>query len=98
MFIARYFFTFLLLLGSVAVHSARLPDDVEPGDSVNEITLPLTKESAAELIRIETKGKVLSVDKKTYKSGHIFKIKVLHDDGTVKIYHLDATTGRPPAY
>ncbi|MDF1588013.1 MAG: hypothetical protein P1P93_02500 [Gammaproteobacteria bacterium] len=97
MSIVRYIFTFILLLSSIAVHSARLPDDVEPGDSVNEIKLPLTKESAAELIRVETKGKVLSVDTQKHKSGSVFKIKVLHDDGTVKIYRLDATSGRPPA-
>lgn len=96
MYIVRYFFTLILFLSSVAVHSAYLPDDVEPGDSVNEIKLPLTKESAAELIRVETQGKVLSVDKKPYKSGSIFNIKVLHDDGTVKIYRLDPITGRPP--
>jgi hypothetical protein len=97
MTIFRYLLTFIILACSATVYSARLPDDVEPGDSVNEIKLPLTKQSAAELIRVEKKGKVLSVDRVPYKSDFIFKIKVLHDNGTVKIYRLDPATGHPPA-
>jgi len=96
MYSVRYFLTFIFLLVSTTVFSAHLPDDVEPGDGINEIMLPLTKESAAELIRVETQGKVLSVDKKPYKDGSIFRIKVLHDDGTIKIYRLDPLTGHRP--
>lgn len=92
----RYLFTILTLTLGVAVYAAHVPDGVEPGDSVNEIQLPLTKESAAELIRIETKGKILSVNKKQQEGNIIFRVKVLHDNGKIKIYRLDAETGHPP--
>ena len=96
MSIVRYFLLLMLLSISTQNFAARLADDVEPGDGVNEISLPLTKESAAELIRVETHGKVLSVDKKPYKGRSIFRVKVLHDDGTVKRYRLDPKTGHRP--
>jgi uncharacterized membrane protein YkoI len=84
---------FIVLLPFSSIHAAKLADDVEPGDGVNEIQLPLTKESAAELIRVETRGKVLSVEKKPYKNSVVFNVKVLHDDGIVKVYRLDPNTG-----
>jgi uncharacterized membrane protein YkoI len=62
----------------------------------DNIQLPLTKQSAAEIIQLEYKGKILSVDKGEANKKIIFLIKVLHDDGKVKIYKLDASTGLPP--
>ncbi len=82
-----------LLLVAQSALATHLPDDVEPGDSVNEIQLPLTQESAAELIRIETHGKVLSVAESHEKKLKIFKIKVLHKNGLIKHYRLNANTG-----
>jgi len=73
-----------------------LADDIEPGDSVNEISLPLTAESAAELVRYTSKGKILSVKEQQYKGRKIFKIKVLHNNGKIKNYRLDALTAHPP--
>lgn len=92
----RYFLALSFLFLSYQVYSAKLPDDIEPGDSINEIELPLTKQSAAELIRIESHGKVLSVDKKPHKGKFIFRVKVLLDNGTVKFYKLDPDTGHVP--
>ncbi len=92
----RYLLTLTFLIFSFQVYSAKLPDDIEPGDSINEIELPLTKRSAAELIRVESNGKVLSVDKKPYKGKFIFRVKVLLDNGTVKFYKLDPDTGHVP--
>jgi uncharacterized membrane protein YkoI len=86
----------LLFAISLPVNSAQLPDDIEPGDAVNEIQLPLTKQSAAELIRVEYQGKVLSVNESEYKGIHVFRIKVLHDNGKVKSYRLDPQTGYAP--
>jgi len=80
----------------LSVSAAHLADDIEPGDGINEIQLPLTKASAAELIRIESKGKVLSVDKKKVKGKMLFRVKVLHNDGKIKIYQLDPSTGHAP--
>jgi len=96
MHIPRHLIILLLFSLSLPVNSAQLPDDIEPGDNVNEIQLPLTKQSAAELIRVEYQGKVLSVSEGQYKDKDIFKIKVLHDNGKVKSYRLDPQTGYAP--
>ncbi|NOQ82305.1 MAG: hypothetical protein GQ548_07260 [Methylophaga sp.] len=80
----------------LSVSAAHLADDIEPGDGVNEIQLPLTRASAAELIRTESHGKVLSVDKKKVRGKIIFRVKVLHNNGKIKMYHLDPLTGHPP--
>jgi len=96
MFPLRYLLTIILFILPLSVFAAHLADDIEAGDSVNEIQLPLTKASAAELIRIESKGKILSVDKKQLKGKKIFRIKVLHNNGKIKIYRLDPITGHRP--
>ncbi|MFW5450429.1 MAG: PepSY domain-containing protein [Methylophagaceae bacterium] len=92
----RYLVVMLALMLTFNVFAAHLPDDIEPGDGVNDIQLPLTKESAAELVRIENKGKVLSVDQTKAKGKKIFSIKVLHDNGKIKVYQLDSQTGHSP--
>lgn len=92
----RYLTSLILFLLTFPVYSAQLPDDIEPGDSVNEIQLPLTKQSAAELIRVESQGKVLSVNKVQYKGKPSFRVKVLHDNGKIKFYRLDPQTGYAP--
>ena len=96
MYLLRYLFTILFFMLPLSVSAAHLADDIEPGDGINEIQLPLTKASAAELIRIESKGKVLSVDKKKVKGKMLFRVKVLHNDGKIKIYQLDPSTGHAP--
>jgi uncharacterized membrane protein YkoI len=89
----RYLFTFFFFTLSMTVFAIHLPDDIEPGDAVNEIQLPLTRESAAELVKLESKGKILSVDKKSNHGKALFRVKVLHDNGKIKIYRLDPNTG-----
>lgn len=71
-----------------------LPYEEQPGNSINEISLPLTKQSAAELAKIETDGKVLSVDRVEKGDKVIFKVKVLHKNGKVKMHRFNAKTGR----
>jgi uncharacterized membrane protein YkoI len=89
----RLFIFVLFSFLSQPLFSAQLAEDIEPGDGVNEIQLPLTKQSASELIRVESQGKVLSVDQANHDGKIIFKIKVLHDNGKIKIYRLDPNTG-----
>ena len=89
----RLIFTLLIFTLSMTVFAAHLADDIEPGDAVNEIQLPLTKESAAELVRLESQGKVLSVDKKSDKGNTVFRVKILHNNGKIKIYSVDQKTG-----
>lgn len=54
----------------------------------------LTKETAAEQVQKDTGGKVLSVDEKKDADQTLYKVKVLHDDGMIKVYQLDAATGK----
>jgi uncharacterized membrane protein YkoI len=63
------------------------------GDSVSGVALPLTKESAAEHVKTQSGGKILSVDEKQEGAKQLFKVKVLHDDGKIKVYQMDAETG-----
>ena len=57
-----------------------------------DTTLPLTKESGAEHIQQQSGGKVLSADSKQDGDKQLFRVKVLHDDGKIKVYQLDAAT------
>lgn len=86
----------LFAVFSTFVFAKSLPDDIEPGDGINEIKLPLNKKSAAELVRIETKGKILSVDKEKVNGKNIFIVKALHNNGKVKNHYVDPQTGRAP--
>jgi uncharacterized membrane protein YkoI len=92
----RIFVLFLFATINSSAFAKSLPDDIEPGDGINEIELPLNKKSAAELVRIETKGKILSVEKNKINGKNIFVVKTLHNDGKVKNHYLDSQTGRAP--
>lgn len=70
-----------------------LPYEHAPGNNINEIALPLTRHTAAELAKIETDGKILSVDEETHDNKVIFRIKVLHNNGKVKVHRIDRDTG-----
>ena len=87
MYFLRLFFTLFMLLSTSAFAAQPLDGDVQ---------LPLTKQSAAEIIQVESKGKILSVEKDDSDKEVIFLIKVLHDDGKIKVYKLEASTGLPP--
>ncbi|MCX4186330.1 PepSY domain-containing protein [Methylophaga sp. OBS4] len=83
----------IIMLTSLPAMADHLPYDLEPGTSINEIALPLTKHTAAELARIETGGKVLSVDEERRNNHIIFRVKVLHNNGKVKVHRIDRDTG-----
>lgn len=74
-------------------YTDHLPPEAEAGSSINDIALPLTKKTAAELAQVESGGRVLSVDQEEYQNHTIFRVKVLHQDGKVKTYRLDRETG-----
>jgi uncharacterized membrane protein YkoI len=59
-----------------------------------DIKLPLTKDTAAQLIQQQTKGKILSVDEDHYQNQTVFSVKVLHHNGKIKIFRLNAETGQ----
>ncbi len=81
---SRYLITVIILLVSSSAFSAHIT------------ALPLSKESAAKLIKLESKGKVLSIDSKKINNKAIFQAKVLHDNGKMKMYLIDPETGHPP--
>lgn len=83
----------LFLLISAPLSARMLPGDIEPGSSINDITLPLTAHTAAELAQVETGGKILSVEEVEKKDRIIFRVKVLHANGKVKIHRFDGKTG-----
>ncbi|NQY26218.1 MAG: PepSY domain-containing protein [Piscirickettsiaceae bacterium] len=62
----------------------------------DDIKLPLSKESAAKLIRSESNGKVLSIETTKINNKTVFQAKVLHDNGTMKMYLIDPKTGQSP--
>jgi hypothetical protein len=85
----------LFLLANTPVFAKEdLPYEKQPGNSINEISLPLTKQSAAELAKVETDGKVLSVERVGIGRNIIFKVKVLHKNGNVKSHRFIGETGR----
>lgn len=96
MLLLRSLLMIILLTSSLPLLAKYLADDIEPGEGTNDIQLPLTRESAAELIRMESQGKILSVEETPYRGNMIFKIKVLHDDGKINIYRLDPQTAHKP--
>ena len=89
----RYFLLALVVMSS-PVWAEHVPDHGTSGRSTNNIQLPLTKNTAAELARIRSGGKVLSVDKQRKGNQIIFRVKVLHNNGKVKVYRIDRDTGR----
>lgn len=84
----------LAMLAPLPLIAKHLPEDAEPGTSVNDIPLPLTRNTAAELARVETGGRVLSVQEEDYYEHNVFRVKVLHEDGKVKTYRIDRDTGQ----
>lgn len=90
----KYSYLLLALLLSMPIQADdNVPYEHVPGNSINEIELPLTRHTAAELAKIETDGKILSVDEETRGNKVIFRIKVLHNNGKVKVHRIDRDTG-----
>lgn len=93
MFKFRYLLLITLMYSLPGQADEQMPYEDQPGNSINEIALPLTEHTAAELAKIETGGKVLSVDRIKQGDFTIFRVKVLHDNGKVKIHRIDRDTG-----
>ena len=93
MFKFRYLLLISLLIPPFVHADDSVPYEQQPGNNINEIALPLTKHTAAELAKIETGGKVLSVDEQRTDNAWIFRVKVLHDSGKVKVHRIDRDTG-----
>lgn len=93
MFKCRFLLLLILLAPLSVFADESVPYEQQPGNSINEIMLPLTKHTAAELAKIETNGKILSVDEQRHGDKVIFRVKVLHDNGKVKVHRFDRDTG-----
>lgn len=84
---SRNFIIIAILFLSSPVFSAHLSDDIK---------LPLTQETAAQLVKSESKGKILSIETRVINDKNIFRIKVIHDSGRMKVYLIDPKTGHSP--
>ncbi len=93
MFKFRFLLLISLLLSPFVHADDSIPYEQQPGNIINEIALPLTKHTAAELAKIETGGKILSVDEHRVGKNTIFRVKVLHNNGKVKVHRIDRDTG-----
>lgn len=93
MFKRRFLLLLILLAPLSLLADEQIPYEQQPGNSINEIVLPLTKHTAAELAKVETNGKILSVDEQRRGDKLIFRVKVLHDNGKVKVHSFDRDTG-----
>jgi hypothetical protein len=93
MFKFRFFLLLFLLAPLSLLADEHIPYEQQPGNSINEIVLPLTQHTAAELAKVETNGKVLSVDEQRRGAQIIFRVKVLHNNGKVKVHLFDRDTG-----
>lgn len=89
----RYLFLISCLF-SMPTMAETAPESGVSADYVNNIALPLTKETAAELAKTETGGRVLSVQEETQEEIELFRVKVLHDNGTVRTYRIERVTGK----
>jgi uncharacterized membrane protein YkoI len=93
MFMFRSLLLISLLLSPIVHADDHVPYEQQPGNIINEIALPLTKHTAAELAKIETGGKILSVDEQHQGDSVIFRVKVLHNNGKVKVHRIDRDSG-----
>lgn len=89
----HYLLLSLLLLSLPVMADEDIPYEQQPGNSINEIALPLTEHTAAELAKVETGGKILSVDEEQRGDKVIFRVKVLHNNGKVKVHRFNRDTG-----
>lgn len=90
----RSYILLLLLITALPVSADEsVPYERQPGNSINEIRLPLTRHTAAELAKVETQGQVLSVEEDWQDNRVIFRVKVLHNSGKVKVHRFDRNTG-----
>lgn len=90
----RGYFVLLLLIAALPLQADEsIPYEQQPGNSINEIRLPLNRHTAAELAKVETQGQVLSVEEDKQNNRVIFRVKVLHKSGKVKVHRFDRNTG-----
>ena len=92
MFKCRYLLLIFMLF-SLPLLADEVPYENQPGNSINEIALPLNRHTAAELAKIETGGKILSVDEEQRDSSVLFRVKVLHNNGKIKVHRINRDTG-----
>jgi len=83
----------LLSLVPLAIHAEHVSGNSHADHSAGHLQLPLTQESAAELIRSETGDKVLSVDSEKVENETFFRVKVISKQGRVKVYRVASSTG-----
>lgn len=77
----------LAIVAALSVHASRAPAQ-EP--LVRE---GMSEDAAVALVREQTDGKVVRVDRKTEGGKLVYRIRVLSPDGRLREYRVDAATG-----
>lgn len=90
-------FRYLLLISfllSLPTLADTAPETGVAASNARELVLPLTKATAADLAKSDTDARVLSVHEETYQGIAVFRVKVLHGNGTVKTYRIERDSGK----
>jgi len=78
-------------LAILAVVSFRLPDALAQESLARNL---ISQDEAVAMVREQTGGKVLRVDRQVEGETIVYRIRVLKPDGRLREYRVDATTGR----
>lgn len=89
----------VVLAALIVVFAAPNALQAEPQATAGRLLLAqaspaVSAEQAAELVRARSGGRILDVRLKRGGRGPVYRVKVLLDGGRVRIYRVDATSGR----
>ena len=59
-----------------------------------QATPPVSADQAAAVVRAKSGGRILGVRRENNARGPVYRVKVLLDGGRVRVYRVDAGTGR----
>jgi uncharacterized membrane protein YkoI len=87
----------LALLVAVSAVSAPAwaqdPGAPESGPQEARVRPPISEDAAVAMVREQTDGKVVRVDRKTESGALVYHIRVLSPDGRLREFQVNATTG-----
>ena len=65
----------------------------EPGTQEARVQQQISEDAAVAMVRQQTDGKVVRVDRKTEGGALVYHIRVLSTDGRLREFRVDANTG-----
>jgi len=78
-------------LAVLAALSCTVPDVLAQDSLVRNV---ISQDEAVAMVREQTGGKVLRVERQVEGESIVYRIRVLKPDGRLREYRVDATTGR----